>query len=238
MENFNFIEGETLLVNKELGWTSFDVVNSLRSGLRHAFNIKKIKVGHAGTLDPLASGLLIVCTGKNTKTIDLIQAKEKVYSGTIVLGATRPSQDMETEIDQTFVISHITTEDIYNAANSFIGNQDQIPPMFSAIKVDGTRAYQLARADKTIELKSRPIHIFSFEITHINLPKVGFRIKCSKGTYIRSIARDFGEKLNSGAYLGSLCREEIGDYKLVDSLTISQIKNLFDAIAKQNITNI
>lgn len=233
MHNFNFIEGETLLVNKDLGWTSFDVVNSIRSTLRYALQIKKIKVGHAGTLDPLASGLLIVCTGKHTKTIDLIQAKDKVYSGTFILGATRPSQDKETEIDRYFEYSHITEEDIYKVAESFIGNQQQIPPMFSAIKVEGTRAYMHARENVTIELKARPIEIFSFEITSINLPEVGFRIKCGKGTYIRSIARDFGEKLNSGAYLGSLCREKIGEFSLDDSLTTQQIKNLIDSLSQE-----
>jgi tRNA pseudouridine55 synthase len=233
MHNFNFVEGETLLVNKELSWTSFDVVNSIRSSLRHALKIKKIKVGHAGTLDPLATGLLIVCTGKHTKTIDLIQAKDKVYSGTFILGATRPSQDKETEIDQTFEYSHITEEAIHEVAKGFIGDQNQIPPMFSAIKVDGTRAYMLAREDKSVEMKARPVQIFSFEITHINMPEVGFRIKCGKGTYIRSIARDFGERLQSGAYLGSLCREKIGDFSLDDSLTTSQIKNLIDAVTEK-----
>lgn len=233
MNGFNFLEGETLLVNKELGWTSFDVVNSIRSSLRKMLQVKNIKVGHAGTLDPLATGLLIVCTGKHTKTIDTIQAKDKVYSGCITLGATRPSQDMETEIDQTFETKHITNQDIYKTAASFIGTQDQIPPLFSAIKVEGTRAYLLARDNKDVEMKARSITIDSFEITAIELPNVFFKLKCTKGTYIRSVARDFGQRLNSGAYLASLCRENIGSYELSHALSVNQIKALID----QNVSN-
>lgn len=233
--NFDFVNGEVLLLNKDLGWTSFDVVNKIRYGLKHYLQINKIKVGHAGTLDPLASGLLIVCTGKKTKIIDNIQNTDKVYTGSFVLGATRPSQDLETEIDQHFAFEHISEEDIYTAAAGFLGDQQQIPPMFSAIKVDGVRAYTHARADKTIELKSRPIQIFSFDITKVELPNVFFRIHCSKGTYIRSIARDFGEKLNSGAYLASLHREKIGDFDVVNSLTISQFIALLENLASEKI---
>lgn len=234
-KQFDFVAGELLLINKELKWTSFDAVNKIRYGLKHYLKINKIKVGHAGTLDPLATGLLIVCTGKKTKIIDSIQNTDKVYSGSFVIGATRPSQDLETEIDAYFDYSHITEEDIYQAAREFIGKQNQIPPMFSAIKVDGVRAYTHARADKTIELKSRPIEIFDFEITSIEMPNIYFRIHCSKGTYIRSIARDFGEKLNSGAYLGSLHREKIGDYDVVNSLTISQFNQLLQSISDSEI---
>lgn len=235
MSGFNFIEGETLLVNKDLGWTSFDVVNSIRSSLRKMLQVKNIKVGHAGTLDPLATGLLIVCTGKHTKTIDTIQAKDKVYSGCITLGATRPSMDMETEIDQTFETKHITTQAIYKTAESFIGTQEQIPPLFSAIKIEGTRAYLLARDNKEVEMKARTISIDSFEITSVELPNVYFKLKCSKGTYIRSVARDFGQRLNSGAYLASLCREKIGTFDVADALSVPQIKLLIDQNAPNSI---
>ncbi|MEI9920017.1 MAG: tRNA pseudouridine(55) synthase TruB [Bacteroidota bacterium] len=206
-----------LLVNKPLEWTSFDVVRKLRNKLK----IKKI--GHAGTLDPLATGLLILCTGKMTKRIDEYQAQEKEYTGRFVLGSTTPSYDLETEVSEGKDISHITEEKILAATKKFIGTIDQVPPMHSAIKVDGKRAYELARKGGTAELKSRQITISAFDITAIELPSVSFRVVCSKGTYIRSLAHDFGETLGVGAYLAELCRTRIGEFHLEDALQIEEI---------------
>lgn len=222
----NFIEGEVLLLDKELGWTSFDVVKSLRNSVMKKLNIKKVKVGHAGTLDPLATGLLIVCTGKKTKDIDNYQAADKIYTGTITIGATRPSFDLETEIDKTFDYQSITEAQLHQAAKNLEGDIMQVPPLFSAIKVEGVRAYQLARDNKEVELKQRPITIHYFKITNISLPDIHFEIKCSKGTYIRSIARDFGLELNNGAFLSSLRRTAIGDFLVVNASTVEQTKNL------------
>ncbi len=198
-------------------WTSFDVVRKLRNKLK----IKKI--GHAGTLDPLATGLLILCTGKMTKRIDEYQAQEKEYTGRFVLGSTTPSYDLETEVSEGKDISHITEEKILAATKKFIGTIDQVPPMHSAIKVDGKRAYELARKGGTAELKSRQITISAFDITAIELPSVSFRVVCSKGTYIRSLAHDFGETLGVGAYLAELCRTRIGEFHLEDALQIEEI---------------
>jgi tRNA pseudouridine55 synthase len=223
---FNFLDGEVLLIDKELTWTSFDVVNALRSTLKRQMNIKKIKVGHAGTLDPLATGLLIICTGKATKTIDTLQAKDKVYSGIIQLGATRPSYDKETEIDETFDTEGITEEMILECAKSFEGESEQVPPVFSAIKVNGERAYTKARKNEDIELKKRKINIEYFKVTKIEMPNVHFEIKCTKGTYIRSIAYDFGQKLNNGAFLEALRREKIGEFDVKDALKVDQMKDL------------
>ncbi len=223
---FNFLAGEVLLIDKELTWTSFDVVNAIRASLRRQMNIKKIKVGHAGTLDPLATGLLIVCTGKATKTIDQLQAQDKVYSGTIRLGATRPSFDKETEIDQEFPLEGITEEMIRECALSFEGDIEQIPPAYSAVKVDGERAYLKARKNEEVKIKTRKIHIEYFKVTGIELPDVHFEIKCSKGTYIRTIASDFGKKLNNGAYLEALRREKIGEFDVKEALTVDQMKDL------------
>lgn len=206
-----FNEGKVLLINKPLRWTSFDVVNKLRYATRAK------KVGHAGTLDPLATGLVILCTGKFTKRIDEFQAQEKEYTGTITLGATRPSYDMETEIDQEYSTEHITDDLIYAATAQFTGVIEQIPPSYSAIKVDGQRSYKAAREGKPIELKSRQVEITEFEITGIEMPHVHFRVVCSKGTYIRTLAYDFGRSLNSGAYLGALCRTRIGEFLLKDA---------------------
>jgi tRNA pseudouridine55 synthase len=222
---------DVVLVNKPLGWTSFQVVNKLRYAITKfhietlkANNVgkKKIKVGHAGTLDPLATGLLIICIGKETKNIDQYMATEKEYTGSIYLGATTPSYDKETEVSETFDISGITNEMIEATAKSFVGEQMQLPPVFSAIKKDGQRAYDAARKGQEIELNPRPITIHNFEITAIELPLVYFKINCSKGTYIRSIAYDFGKKLNNGAHLNSLCRTASGDYNLQNAVTIEE----------------
>lgn len=216
-------KGGVILVNKPYQWTSFQAVNKIKVRLKHYFKTKKVKIGHAGTLDPLATGLLIVCVGKFTKKIEEYQAQEKEYTGTFYLGATTPCFDKEKEIDNYYPTDHITQEDIYKAAEAFLGEQEQVPPMFSALKVNGVRAYEFARDNKEIELKSRKITIKEFEITRIDLPEVDFRIVCSKGTYIRSIARDFGLYLNSGAYLTALCRTRIGEYKLCDAQEIEDI---------------
>ena len=216
-------KGGVILVNKPYQWTSFQAVNKIKVRLKHYFKTKKVKIGHAGTLDPLATGLLIVCVGKFTKKIEEYQAQEKEYTGTFYLGATTPCFDKEKEIDNYYPTDHITQDDIYKAAEAFLGEQEQVPPMFSALKVNGVRAYEFARDNKEIELKSRKITIKEFEITRIDLPEVDFRIVCSKGTYIRSIARDFGYYLNSGAYLTALCRTRIGEYKLCDAQEIEDI---------------
>ena len=230
---FNFIEGEILLVDKDATWTSFDVVKSIRGTIQKTFNLRKFKVGHAGTLDPLATGLLLICTGKATKKIDALQAQDKVYTGKIFLGATTPSFDLETEVDKTFPVSHITEEAIYQCAKDFEGEQEQVPPVYSAIRVEGKRAYVFARKDQEVKMKSRKIFIHYFKITAIEMPVVEFEIKCSKGTYIRSIARDFGEALNSGGYLKELRRTMIGDYSVDDALKVSQVKELIVQTGKQ-----
>lgn len=215
----NFQEGETLLFDKPLKWTSFQVVNKVRWLIKQATG-KKIKVGHAGTLDPLATGLLILCTGRSTKKIEQYQAEEKEYTGTFVLGATTPCFDMEKEIDQTYPIEHITNEMVVNAAQSFVGNQEQVPPLFSAVKIKGERAYEKARRGEQTEVKAKSIEIKTFEVTAIRMPEVDFKIVCSKGTYIRSIARDLGQKLDSGAYLKKLTRTRIGEYDLNKAMSI------------------
>jgi tRNA pseudouridine55 synthase len=210
-------EDRVLLIDKPLRWTSFDVVKKLR----HILKIKKI--GHAGTLDPLATGLLILCTGKMTKRIDEYQAMEKEYTGKFIIGQTTPSYDMETKPTVALDINHITSNEIESAAMQFIGTISQIPPLHSAIKVDGKRAYELAREGKDIELKAREITISEFEIVSIDKSQISFRVVCSKGTYIRSLARDFGNELGVGAYLSELCRTRIGMFKLQDALTVEQM---------------
>lgn len=223
----DFKNGQVLLINKPLTWTSFQVVNKLRWNIRQKFGLGKIKVGHAGTLDPLATGLLIICTGNFTKKIDEYQAQIKEYTGEITLGATTPSFDLETELDETFPIDHITSELIHKTVQQFVGEIEQIPPMFSAIKMAGVRMYDLARQGKTREIQSRKITIETFEITDISLPKVQFRIVCSKGTYIRSLAYDFGKALNSGGHLSQLRRTKIGDFNVKDAVEIEDfIANL------------
>ncbi|MGV3640681.1 MAG: tRNA pseudouridine(55) synthase TruB [Adhaeribacter sp.] len=214
---FDFETGEVLLLNKPLTWTSFDVVRKVRNILR----IKKI--GHAGTLDPLAEGLLILCTGKYTKKIEEIQAQEKEYTGHFTLGQTTPSFDLETEVDAEKDISGITEDQIRQAAKSFEGLIDQVPPLYSAVKINGERAYTLARRGDSAEIKAKQIEIKAFEITGIALPLVSFRVVCSKGTYIRSLARDFGEALGCGAHLSKLVRTRIGPYELHKAYTIDDI---------------
>ena len=218
MTEEDFKNGQVLLIDKPLEWTSFQVVNKLRWHIRQKFGIKKIKVGHAGTLDPLATGLLIICTGKLTKQINEYQGQIKEYTGEFTIGATTPSYDLETKIDATFPITHITEELIHSTTKQFIGEIDQIPPIFSALKKDGIRLYELAREGKTIEISSRKINIAEFEITKISLPKVNFRVMCSKGTYIRSLAFDFGKALNSGAHLSELRRTKIGNFSVEGTL--------------------
>ena len=216
----DFKEGQILLIDKPLEWTSFQVVNKLRWHIRKRFNLKKIKVGHAGTLDPLATGLLILCTGKQTKNIEVYQGQIKEYTGTITIGATTPSYDLETEINETFPVDHISQELIHQTTQQFIGEIDQKPPIFSAIKKDGKRLYELARQGKTTEIKSRKITISEFEITNIDGNNLDFRVVCSKGTYIRSLAHDFGIALNSGAHLTKLRRTKIGEFSVEKAQSI------------------
>jgi tRNA pseudouridine55 synthase len=210
--------GQLLLINKPLEWTSFDVVNKLR------YKLKIRKIGHAGTLDPLATGLLIICTGKMTKQIDSFMGLEKEYTGTFVIGQTTPSYDLETAVTEPVDITFVTETAIRQAAESLTGKIAQLPPVHSAIKVDGKRAYKFARQGKEVELKPREVEVVVFEITSIALPVIGFRIVCSKGTYIRSLARDLGEKLGVGAYLSQLCRTRIGSFRLEDSVSIDDVK--------------
>lgn len=207
-------QGKVFLIDKPLDWTSFDVVNKVRWNIRKAYDLKKIKVGHAGTLDPKATGLLILCTGKFTKRIDEIQAESKVYTGTFKFGVTTPTYDTESEENEKFSTEHISEELIHEATKQFIGDINQFPPAHSAIKVDGKRLYELARAGKEVELKARQISIYDFKITKIEIPFVEFEVHCGKGTYIRSLAHDFGKALNSGAYLTELRRTKIGDFSV------------------------
>lgn len=229
-----------MLINKPYRWTSFDAVNKIKWAIkkkyavhgRHAAESEenpksqipspKLKIGHAGTLDPLATGLLIICTGKETKNIEKYQAQEKEYTGTFFLGATTPCYDLEKPVDKTFPTAHITQDMIFAAAKKFTGPQLQTPPIFSAVKVKGKRAYDIARSGKTAEISPKEILISRFEITRIAMPEVDFRVVCSKGTYIRALARDLGEALGSGAYLAALCRTRIGDFKLEDAMTIEE----------------
>lgn len=218
----SFIEGTTILVDKPLGWTSFDVVNKLRWNLKRKTGKKKIKVGHAGTLDPLATGLLVICIGKHTKRIEELMAGTKTYTGKILVGKTTPSYDLESEYNQEFPTEHITEEMIQEVAQSFIGEQDQVPPIFSAKQVDGKRAYDLARAGKEVELKANKILIEDFKVDTSNFPEVSFEVSCSKGTYIRSIAHDFGKKLNSGGTLIELRRTRSGNEKIEDAKSVDE----------------
>ena len=213
----DFLEGQILLIDKPLTWTSFQAVNKLKYILKRKYDLpKKFKIGHAGTLDPLATGLLIVCTGKFTKRITEIQGQAKEYTGTFTVGATTPSYDLETEIDATFPTEHITPELIQETTKQFLGEIDQKPPVFSAIKKDGKRLYEHARAGEEVEIAFRKTTIYEFEITKFDLPEIEFRVVCSKGTYIRSLAYDFGKALNSGAHLSVLRRTKIGDYTVTD----------------------
>jgi tRNA pseudouridine55 synthase len=206
--------GQIFLIDKPLTWSSFQAVNKIKWAIKKKYKLKKIKVGHAGTLDPLATGLLLICTGKSTKKIPELQGQTKEYTGTITLGGTTPSYDLETNIDATFETTHITESLILRATKSFIGEIEQYPPIFSALKKDGKRLYEFAREGKEVEIKSRKITIETFEITRIQLPEVDFRVVCSKGTYIRSLAHDFGKTLQSGGHLSALRRTKIGDFNV------------------------
>ena len=217
---YNFSEGEIILIDKPLDWTSFDVVNKIKFALKKQYG--KIKIGHAGTLDPKATGLLILCTGKKTKEIESIQNADKEYTGTFFLGATTECFDTEKEVNQTFDISGISIDAIKKCAENFIGEQEQFPPIHSAVKIDGKRAYELARAGKEVAVKSKIITIKKFDITNIQLPLIDFHVKCTKGTYIRSLANDFGIRLNNGAYLHALRRTKIGDYGVEDAQTVEE----------------
>ena len=228
MKNTNLLEGGVLLINKPLEWTSFDVVKKARNLLRTHFKVRKIKVGHAGTLDPLASGLLVLCTGKFTKRINEFQGQEKEYTGTFTLGATTPSYDLETEVDEIFPITHITNEDIQATTKKFMGYIDQFPPVFSALKKDGERLYEKARRGEEVQIDARQVHIHEFEITRIEMPKIDFRAVCSKGTYIRSLVNDFGKALNSGAHLSELCRTRIGNFHLNQAVDIETLKDYIE----------
>lgn len=219
MTGEDFQNGQILLIDKPLHWTSFQAVNKLKWILKSKLGLKKIKIGHAGTLDPLATGLLLVCTGKFTKRIEELQGQAKEYTGTFFVGATTPSYDLETEIDATFPIVHITDELIRSTTNQFLGEINQKPPIFSAIKKDGVRLYDHARAGQTVEIAARKTTIYEFEITRIALPEIDFRVACSKGTYIRSLAFDFGIALHSGAHLIALRRTKIGNYDVKNAIT-------------------
>lgn len=221
------LEGQILLIDKPLNWSSFQAVNKLKYILKRKYDLpKKFKIGHAGTLDPLATGLLIVCTGKFTKKITEIQGQAKEYTGTFTVGATTPSYDLETEINETFPTEHITEALIRETTKQFVGEIDQKPPVFSAIKKDGIRLYEHARAGEEVEILSRKITIHEFEITRIVLPEVDFRVKCSKGTYIRSLAYDFGMALNSGGYLSALRRTKIGDYSVENGISPEKFEKI------------
>ncbi len=219
MSAFDFENGELILVDKPLSWTSFDVVGKIRNSTR----IKKIKVGHAGTLDPLATGLLIICTGKLTKKVDEFLAEEKEYTGTITLGASTPSYDLETEINHTYPTEHITEKMIMEAAKSFEGEIEQVSPLYSALRIDGERAYHKARRGEDVKMKARKVRIEAFEITRIEMPLIHFRIVCSKGTYIRSIANDIGKILQSGSHLSSLRRTRSGNFKIEDAWNLEAL---------------
>jgi tRNA pseudouridine55 synthase len=220
----DFREGEVVLIDKPYRWTSFDAVNKVRSVLKYRLKLGNVKTGHAGTLDPLATGLLIICTGKFTKRIEEFQNYEKEYTGTFVLGSSTPSFDLETEVSRSGDYEHLTSEEIIAAAEGFMGTSMQMPPLFSARFIDGKRAYEYAREGLEATMDAREINISAFEITRIALPEVDFRIVCSKGTYIRAIARDLGTKLLCGAYLASLCRTRIGPYSVKDALSLQEFE--------------
>jgi tRNA pseudouridine55 synthase len=225
----DYLEGAVLLFDKPLGWTSFDIIKKVKALLRHQLRIKKIKIGHAGTLDPLASGLLIVCTGKMTKSIEKFQADEKEYTGTFFIGSTTPSADLETEPNEHFPTSHISQEEINARCTDFLGEIAQVPPLFSAKKIDGERAYEHARRGENTVLKANLIQIHNFAITQDRFPELDFRVVCSKGTYIRALARDYGEALKSGAYLKALRRTRIGEFWVDDAWDIQA----FETFIKQ-----
>jgi len=218
------LEGQLILIDKPLNWSSFQAVNAVKWAIRKRFQLKKIKVGHAGTLDPLASGLLLICAGKFTKRIHEFQGMPKEYEGTITLGSSTPSYDLETEVDNVYPTDHITHELIHKTKALFLGKIAQKPPVFSALKKDGKRMYEYEREGKELEIKARFVEVLEFEILEINLPVLRFRIRCSKGTYIRSIAHDFGKALNSGSHLSSLRRTKIGDYNVNNAVAPANFK--------------
>jgi tRNA pseudouridine55 synthase len=218
----DYLDGQILLIDKPLNWSSFQAVNKLKYALINKKGLpKKFKIGHAGTLDPLATGLLLVCTGKFTKRISELQGQVKEYTGTFFIGATTPSYDLETEVDQTFPTDHINESLIHETVQQFLGEIDQKPPIFSAIKKDGVRLYEHARAGETVEIASRKTTIHEFEITRIDLPEIDFRVVCSKGTYIRSLAFDFGKAMQSGSHLTALRRTKIGDYNVLNATDVT-----------------
>lgn len=229
----NIQKGQMLLIDKPLTWTSFQVVNKIRYLIKHNFGIKKIKVGHAGTLDPLATGLLILCIGKKTKEIEKFSGQGKTYTGTFTLGSTTPSFDLEMEIDEHFKTDHIDVEMIHKMAASFLGEQIQIPPIFSAKKIDGKRAYESARKGVEVKMRPNPINIYVFDIIKIEGNIIHFNIEASKGTYIRSIANDFGKRLNSGAHLSSLRRTKSGVFSIEDSYSIEECEKKFKELASK-----
>lgn len=223
LPRYDFRAGATLLVDKPKGWTSFDVVNKIRYKLKRCLNVKKIKVGHAGTLDPMATGLLLICTGKFTKKLAQYQGLDKEYTGALMLGATTPSFDAETNIEEHFPTDHITPELLEQTRRRFLGEIEQAPPMFSAIKVDGQPLYKRARRGETVKVEPRQVHIYAFDITRFEPPEVDFRVHCSKGTYIRSLAHDFGRALGSGAYLSALRRTKIGDFSIEEAWDLEEL---------------
>jgi tRNA pseudouridine55 synthase len=228
-KEFDFLQGEILVLDKPLDWTSFDLVNKVRNILCRLMKIKKLKLGHAGTLDPKATGVMVLCSGRATKQIDDIQADEKEYIALLKLGATTPSYDLETDEDESFPSSHITLEQIMGVLKTFEGSIEQIPPMFSAVKVDGKRAYKLARKGKDIDLKAKSLFIKEIELLRFDMPELELRIVCSKGTYIRALARDIGVALRSGAYLIGLKRTRIGSYSIDQSMSIAELADMLSA---------
>lgn len=222
IDKMDFITGEIIGIDKPLGWTSFDAVKRVRGAIQRRLNVNKFKVGHAGTLDPLATGVLIICTGRSTRDIERLQNGTKEYIATIQLGATTPSFDLETEIDATFPYEHVTEEMIKEVLPRFTGNIMQVPPIYSAVKIDGKRAYKYARKGKEVELKAKPLVIEELELLPSSLPEFKLRIVCSKGTYIRALTRDIGEALGSGAHLTALCRTRVGDINLADCLKVDE----------------
>lgn len=223
ISGYDFLGGATLLVDKPKGWTSFDVVNKIRYALRNRLSVKKIKVGHAGTLDPMATGLLIICTGKATKSLAQLQGLSKTYTGTIFFGGSTLSYDAETEIDQHFPTDHITGALLETARQQFLGEIEQVPPIFSAIKVDGQPLYKKARRGEKVEVKSRRVSIYAFDLTRTELPEVDFQVHCSKGTYIRSLAYDLGRAVGSGAHLTALRRTTIGNFSIENAWVLDKL---------------
>ncbi|MCQ2231941.1 MAG: tRNA pseudouridine(55) synthase TruB [Paludibacteraceae bacterium] len=230
----NFVDGEILCFDKPLTWTSFDLVNKVRYLIKRQLNVKKFKIGHAGTLDPLATGVLIVCTGKATKRIEEMQYKTKEYVATLKLGATTPSFDLEKEIDATYPTEHITREMVEETLPRFLGEIWQVPPTFSAVKVNGKRAYDYARKGAEVELKPKLLVIDEIELLDCSLPEITIRVVCSKGTYIRALARDIGLALNSGAHLTALRRTKVGDFRVEDCLSIEQFQTMMNELEQKN----